>query len=206
MTIQGRILKRIQGRGRGTVFTPMDFLDLGGRDAVDQTLSRLFRNGTIRRLDRGVYDFPVLSKRTGYRSPDQNMVVRSVAARLGARVQRSGAYAANALGLSHHVPAHAIFLTDGPNRTIRAGNRDIVLRHAGARNMIGAGTITGDVYQALRFIGKEGIDGRIVRTLKDRLSDDDKHRLSRDAPLLPAWMMSTIQEIVTSDSRGTDRE
>jgi len=206
MTIQGRILKRIHGRGRGAVFTPMDFLDLGGRDAVDQTLSRLFRNGTIRRLDRGVYDFPALSKRVGYRSPNQNMVVRSVSARLGARVQRSGAYVANALGLSDHVPARAIFLTDGPNRTIRAGNRDIILRHAGPRNMIGAGSITGDVYQALRFIGKDGINGRIIRILKERLSDNDKHRLSKDAPLLPGWMQSTIQEIMTSGSRGIDRE
>ena len=38
-----RISRRVRAWGRGVVFTPRDFLDLGGRTAVDQTLSRLTR-------------------------------------------------------------------------------------------------------------------------------------------------------------------
>ena len=36
-----KIKRRIIGKGRGAVFTPADFLDLGSRACVDQTLSRL---------------------------------------------------------------------------------------------------------------------------------------------------------------------
>src|SRR6266571_2784606 len=53
-----KILYRIRGKGRGSVHVPGDFLDLGSREAVDLALHRLARKGTIRRLARGVYDFP----------------------------------------------------------------------------------------------------------------------------------------------------
>ena len=38
------------------VWTPVDFLDLSSRDAVDKTLQRLAQAGQLRRIDRGLYD------------------------------------------------------------------------------------------------------------------------------------------------------
>lgn len=49
-TIQDDILDRIRKQGRGKVFTPKDFLDLGSRDAADKSLSRLVQGGDIQRL------------------------------------------------------------------------------------------------------------------------------------------------------------
>nr|WP_172691256.1 DUF6088 family protein [Rhizobium rhizogenes] len=57
-------MKRARAGGRGSVFTPSDFLDVAARAAVDQALSRLARNGKLRRLTRGLYAFssgPVIS-------------------------------------------------------------------------------------------------------------------------------------------------
>ncbi|MGH7250196.1 MAG: hypothetical protein ACREGC_04425 [Minisyncoccia bacterium] len=45
-TIDSRLKSRVYGSGRGSVFTPSDFLDIGVRDAVDQALSRLAANTT----------------------------------------------------------------------------------------------------------------------------------------------------------------
>jgi hypothetical protein len=56
--IDTKLKSRIYGTGRGAAFTPNDFLDLGGRDAVDKALSRLAAKGTIRRLARGLYEYP----------------------------------------------------------------------------------------------------------------------------------------------------
>lgn len=39
-----RIMKRVRATGRGGVFTPSDFLDLAGRAAIDQALSRLVKS------------------------------------------------------------------------------------------------------------------------------------------------------------------
>src|SRR5436189_5230479 len=114
--IDSRILAHIHGRGRGSVFVPADFLDLGSREAVDLALHRLARKGTIRRLARGVYDFPKEHPVFGLLSPSADTVARALAGRDRTRLQPSGAYAANILGLSEQVPAKAVFLTDGPSR------------------------------------------------------------------------------------------
>jgi Family of unknown function (DUF6088) len=57
----GQILARIYGNGRGKTFTPKDFLDLASHETVRKVLSRLTEEGTIRRLMRGVYDYPAFS-------------------------------------------------------------------------------------------------------------------------------------------------
>src|ERR1700722_13944867 len=113
-SIDSRILARINGHGRGSVFVPGDFLDLGSREAIDVALHRLARKGTIRRLARGVYDFPKQHPVLSLLSPSADAVARALAGRDRTRFQPSGAYAANILGLSERVPAKAVFLTDGP--------------------------------------------------------------------------------------------
>jgi predicted transcriptional regulator of viral defense system len=57
-SIDSRILAAIRRRGNGSVLVPADFLDIGSREAVDVALHRLTRKGTLRRLARGVYDYP----------------------------------------------------------------------------------------------------------------------------------------------------
>lgn len=198
--IQDRIQQRIRRRGAGSVFVPEDFLDLGGRAAVDQALSRLSRKGMIRRLARGVYDYPQRSVRVGYRSPDADAVAKKLGSKWRASVQRSGARTAYALGLSTQVPAKPIYLTDAFSRTVNAGTRTIVFKKTSPRNLVGAGTVTGDVYQALRHLGPDGVDDGAVFTLRRRLSDPDKRQLERDARHFRAWMRPVIDR-VTSGSR-----
>src|SRR5258708_29981463 len=120
-SIESRMLARIHGRGKGSVIVPGDFLDLGSREAVDLALHRLARKGTIRRLARGVYDFPKEHPVLGPLTPSADAVARALAGRDRTRLQPAGAYAANALGLSEQVPAKAVFLPDGPTRTVQIG-------------------------------------------------------------------------------------
>nr|QEG97822.1 hypothetical protein AgrTiKerr27_00092 [Agrobacterium tumefaciens] len=109
-------MKRARAGGRGSVFTPSDFLDVAARAAVDQALSRLARNGKLRRLTRGLYDFPKVHPQLGALSPRPDDVAKALARETGSQVQIAGARAANALGLSTQVPAHSIYLTDGGRR------------------------------------------------------------------------------------------
>src|SRR5690349_8583362 len=98
--IDSRIVAAIHSRGRGFVFVPADFLDIGSREAVDVALHRLARLGTIRRLARGVYDFPKEHPVLGLLAPSAEDIARALAGRDRTRLQPAGAYAANALGLS----------------------------------------------------------------------------------------------------------
>ena len=95
---------QIAGRIRATpeaVWTPVDFLDLGSREAVDKTLQRLTHIDQIRRLDRGLYDRPRRNRLTGQMTiPDYRQVIEAVARRDQSRMLVDGMTAANDLGLS----------------------------------------------------------------------------------------------------------
>src|SRR6202162_617021 len=163
-SIDSMILAAINGRGRGAVFVPADFLALGSREAVDLALHRLARKGTIRRLTRGVYDFPKEHPVLGLLSPSADAVAHALAGRDRTRLQPAGAYAANILGLSEQVPAKAVFLTDGPSRTVKIGPTTIQLRRTTPRNMEAAGRLSGLLMKALLEVGGERVTPRRRRT------------------------------------------
>ena len=194
-TITDQVLRRIRGKGRGMVFIPKDFLDLGGRAAVDQALSRLARRGTIRRIGRGIYDYPRVSPRLGALSPRLDVVAQAAARRTDSRLQVSGAQAANALGVSTQVPARLAYFTDGASRRIQVGGQTITLRHAAPSRMAGAGTMAGVVLQALRYLGQDGVDQRVVRVIADRLSSDDLRSLRQAAVHAPDWVRPVVDQI-----------
>lgn len=194
-SIDSQILVAIQGKGRGSVFVPADFLDLGSREAVDVVLHRLIRKGTIRRLARGVYDFPQEHPVLGLLSPSAEDVAKAMAGRDCTRLQPAGAYAANALGLSEQVPAKAVFLTDGPTRTVKIGPTTIQLRRTTAKNMAAAGRLSGLLIQALRELGKEHMTPERREHLRRTLPADKRRDLIKDLRLAPVWMHPIFREL-----------
>jgi hypothetical protein len=189
-----RIMKRARANGRGRVFTPSDFLDVAGRAAVDQALSRLVKAGKLRRLARGLYDFPKVHPKLGPLSPAPDDVAQALARETGSQVQITGARAANALGLSTQVPAKSIYLTDGPSRRVALGKRIVDLRHASPKHLIAPGSPAGTVVQALRHVGPMRA-ADIVRIAAHRLSASDKKTLATAALQAPAWMRPTLVSI-----------
>src|ERR1035437_11007039 len=198
-TIDFKLKSRIYGSGRGSAFTPNDFLDIGGRNAVDKVLSRLAAKGTIRRLAWGLYDYPRKHSELGVLSPDIEKVAKALAGKDRIRLQPAGAYATNLLGLSEQVPAKVIFLTDGPSRTVKIGRQEIQLRRTTPRNMAMAGRLSGLLMQALRHLGKEHITPTRVAHLKRTLPARERQRLLKDLPLAPAWMHPLLRELAGVD-------
>ncbi|MGI6393988.1 MAG: DUF6088 family protein [bacterium] len=190
-----KIIKRIRGWGRGSVFTPNMFLNLGSRAAVDKVLSRLSKKGAIRRLSRGLYDLPKKHPVMGELFPSPEAIAKAISERDSIKILPSGAYAANLLGLSTQVPAQIVFLTDGASRTIKIQGYTIKFRRTTPKNMAVAGRISGLVIQALKHIGKDHIDQSVLETLKNKLSDSDKEQLSKDLVFAPAWIGEIIKNI-----------
>lgn len=193
--IANKVIRRIISKGRGSVFVPKDFLDIGRRAAVDQALSRLVKAGTIRRLRWGVYDYPRRHSRLGILSPSPDHVAKAIADRDGSKLQVSGARAANMLGLSTQVPAKYVYLTDGSTKDITLGNRTVSLRRAAPSNLIGAGQTSGMVFQALRYLGKSGVDDHAISTLRRKLSPSDKTALGKVAKDMPIWMQDVVAQV-----------
>src|SRR5579864_6213784 len=199
-SIDAPILAHIRWLRRGSVFVPGTFLHLGSREAVDLALHRLVRKGTIRRLARGVYDFPKEHPVLGLLSPSADVVARALAGRDRTRLQPAGAYAANILGLSEQVPAKAVFLTDGPSRTVKIGPTTIQLRRTTPRNMEAAGRLSGLLMQALRELGKEHVTPERREHLKRTLAADKRRELIKDLRLAPAWMHPIFRELAKENA------
>ena len=139
--IESSITERIKARGDGWVFSPVDFVDLGNRNAVDKALSRMAADGSVRRVARGLYDVPKRHPLVGFTVPSIDQVAKAVAGKNGTRLQPTGAYAANLLGLSDQVPAMVVFLTDGRSKRIQLGKLTITLKQTSPRIMANAGTV-----------------------------------------------------------------
>lgn len=200
LTASDRIIKRAQTSGRGSVFTPSDFVDIAGRASIDQSLSRLVKAGRLRRLSRGLYDLPKIHPKLGALAPSPDVVAQALARETGSVVQIAGARAANVLGLSTQVPAKNTYLTDGPARRVILGKRVIDLRHASPKHLVAPGSAAGTVVQALRHLGAPRAT-EVVDVASQQLSIGDKRLLGKTLGQAPAWMRSTLLKIAQGTSR-----
>ena len=199
-SIDSKVRSRIYGNGKGWVFTPKHFQDLGSSAAIDSTLRRLKAVGTIRQLARGLYDFPAQDPVLGTVAPSADAIARALVVRDAIRLQPSGAYAANELGLSDQVPSRIVFLTDGPARKIKIGKREIHLHHTTPRNMATAGRKSGTIIQALRHIGQDQVDEKVLSILRRQITDSDRPIIQKDLHHAPAWIADLLRPLTVSPS------
>jgi hypothetical protein len=194
-SIDQQILNAITALGHGAVFVPTDFLSLGSRQTVDIVLHRLVRKGTIRRLARGIYDFPKEHPKLGKLHPSPEKIAEALVGRDCTRIQPTGAYAANIRGLSEQVPAKVVFLTDGPSRTVKIGMTTIQLRRTTPKNMAMAGRLSGLLVQALRELGKENVTPERLEHLKRTIPLDVRQGLLKDIRFAPEWVHSIFKKL-----------
>lgn len=204
-SLQDSVARRIRGKGRGWVFVARDFLDLGSRAAVDQALSRLARDGTIRRVGHGIYDLPKVHPRLGKLAPPADAVARAAARATRSKLQVSGAHAANALGLSLQVPARHVYLTDGTARRLQAGPYTILFKHVSPKNLLRPGTATGSLFQALRYLGSNGVDDAVIDILRSRLDSKTKRDFQALRDDLPLWMRPIADQLQPPESNRPAR-
>jgi hypothetical protein len=194
-SIKNKIINRIYGKGRGWCYTPKSFSDLGSPEAIRITLHRLEKKGAIRRLSRGIYEYPKKHPTIGFLSPDPDKIAEAISVRDAIRIQPSGAFAANILGLSNQVPAKIVFLTDGSGRRIKIGPREIIFKRTTPRNMAAAKS-SGTLILALKYIGKEQISQDHIKHFRESLSTHIKMKLKKDSIYAPGWICPIIDEIV----------
>ncbi len=200
-SIEKVLSRRIHGWGRGTVFTPTDFLDLGSRGAVDISLHRLTKQGVIRRIARGLYQFPQKHPLLGEVAPSIDAVAKAISDSEQVKLQPSGAYAANLLGLSEQVPARVVFFTSGRARKVRLGKMVIELRPTTPRNVAAAGRPSGLVIAALRHLGRDHITDDRISHLQNILSKVDRMRLLKDLACAPAWLHPYLRSIAAGKQK-----
>ncbi len=211
--LKAQIAGRIQA-APDHVWTPVDFLDLGSRDAVDKALQRLALGGQIRRLDRGLYDLPRPNTLTGKLSvPDYRRVIQAIARRDQTRMLVDGMTAANDLGLSDAVPGQIVVHTDARLRQITLGNQVITFRPTAPSKLYWAGRPAMRVIQSLHWLrnalAHDGDYKRILRGLRAILADKTQGPaiaadLAAGLPTLPAWMQDVVRQLLDDRHDGDD--
>jgi hypothetical protein len=188
----------------GTVWTPIDFVDLAPRAAVDKALQRLVASGSLSRIDRGLYFRPRENTLTGKATnPDQKAVIDAVARRDQTRVVVDGLTAANDLGLTTAVPARVIVLTDARLRPIRLGNQQIQFKTVAPSRLYWAGRPAMRVVQALYWLQDmlQSDPSPVLKRLNALLKDPDngpamRNDLRQGIHTLPIWMQTIVRGLI----------
>ncbi len=137
-TVKMSILRRLNSKSDLGVWTPIDFLDVGKRDAVDKVLQRLSHDNQIQRIHRGLYYKPRLNPLTGKpTNPDYRKIVDALARRDQTRMLLDGLSAANDLGLTDAVPAKVVIHTDARLKPLRLGKLDLHFKQTARASCIG---------------------------------------------------------------------
>lgn len=212
--IKSQVMQRINQAPAATVWTPVDFLDLGGRDAVDKALQRMVASNELRRIDRGLYDQPRGNTLTGQpAAPDYRSVIDAVGRRDQVRVLIDGMTAANDLGLSNAVPGQVIVHTDGRLRPIKLGNLTLQFKLTAPSKLYWAGRPAMRVVQALYWLrdglkGGAGVDQEAIRAKLIRLLQDSRQGsairddLRSGLHTVPSWMQRWIRELLARSEQA----
>lgn len=195
-TIEDKIVSRIYGRGRGWAFSASDFSSEFGRGTIDWVLSSLATSGTIRRVCRGIYDYPKFSELLQQQlSPDFDQVAQAFARKFNWRIQPSGDAALNLLGISLQVPGRPVYLSDGPNRQYEIANYTLEFKKSALKDIGFKHRESGLVVQALKALGKERVDDAVIVAIRKQLDVAACKRVLKDTVTATGWVYEAIKQI-----------
>jgi len=189
-----QIVKKIRYYKRGKIFFPDHFREFGSQDAIHQALSRLADEEYLVRLGHGIYLYPKKDPQLGVLYPSIDEIAHAIARRDRAKIIPTGTLAMNKLGLSTQVPMNAVYLTDGSQRSVQVGNREIKFKRTVPKNLVAKGEISGLVIQALREIGNGKATDRQLSKIKELLQKEKPENVRHDARLAPVWIRKIMEE------------
>lgn len=195
-SINNRVISRIYGRGRGWVFMPNDFVDDFDRKQIDNALSDLVKEGRIRRIARGVYDYPKYSKLLEKElSPDFDLVAQAYARKFNWRIIPTGDAALNLLGLSTQVPGRLVYLSDGSAKKYDIdGFYTLEFKKRAPKDIGFKYKESGIVVQALKALGKDQVTESVLDIVRKYLGEDMCRKVLKDTSVTTDWVYDFIKK------------
>jgi Family of unknown function (DUF6088) len=173
----------------GEAFTTRDCLGFGFRSAVDRALSRLVRNGTLRRLARGVF----ARDPDGLRHYSDYEIAKIKAEAFGRKMAKHPLLIASELGIEDVEKVESTFSTDGHTTKFLAGERTIRLVHSSSRKMRLCNSKAGQAARALWHLGKYVVDPTVIMQAVLNFDRDDRLELKRNVRWMPAWLSDSFK-------------
>lgn len=196
-SVEDRILYTIYGHGKGYAFSTNDFIKEFSTNSIDKALSNLTKQGKIRRIARGLYDYPKYSDFLQMQlGPDIEQVAFAIARKFNWQIEISGNSALNILGLSTQVPGTYLYLSNGANRKYTINENIIIEFKKSALKNIGFKYKESSlIVQALRALGKEHITQEITLKIQSQISEKLYDKILEDTKTTTAWIYEIIKQI-----------
>lgn len=202
MKLYEKVFYFISGHGMGWAFSSNDLIKKFDRQQIDSTLSDLVKEKKIRRVSRGIYDYPKYSELLQKElSPDIEQVALAIGRKFNWRIEVSGESALNILNLSTQIQAKYIYLSDGPNKSYKLFNdveiefKKSVLKDIGFRYKESS-----LIVQALKSLGKEHITEEIIEKIKEQIEPKMVEKILKDTQSTTVWVYEIIKQICRGDS------
>ena len=193
---QNKILSRIYGHGRGWVFSKSDFIDDIKADSIDKALSELAKENKIRRIARGLYEYPRYSELLQQNlSPDMDKVAHAYARKFNWYIQPSGDTALNLLGLSTQVPGRYIYLSNGPNRSYQIVNTTLEFKHRSLKESGFKYDLSAIIVQALKILGKERVTDKTLHIICKQIDNNMCSKILKDTKTATTWIYESIKKM-----------
>lgn len=170
-------------RKKGDLIFPTDYRSKGTQTAVKTSLSRLSKEGKLKRLAHGIYYVPKIDPLFGAIYPFPEEVAEAIAKKEKVRIKPAGAYALHRLGLTTQVPTKLVYITDGENRKIKIGKTTIRFKATTPKKMALEGQLSSLVILALDELKLKNIDGVTERKIKELLQNENPGQLKRNLSL-----------------------
>lgn len=199
-TVKNQILSRIYGRGRGWAFSPNDFILDFKRWEISNSLEDLTNEGKIRRIIRGIYDYPIYSEILGkHVSPDIEQVAYALSRKFAWRIQPSGETTLNYLGLSTQIMSKHIYFSDGASKKYNIDGQIIEFKHHAFKEASINNNNAILVIQAIKHTGEQNITKAFKEKLSVKFSIEQWQKIKKHAAKASGWIYKIISDI--SDSR-----
>ena len=195
-SVKQKILKTIDAHGYGWAFCARDFMPALKRNDIDTALFHLEKEAKIRKVMRGIYDYPLFSKMLNRKvSPDLEQVAAAIARDLQHEMQPTGNAALNRLNLSTQIPALYTYLWNARSRDFQIGTQTIHFHSASKRDFSPKLLQSRLVVQSLRILNLTLMDDGIKERLKKCFNRQQWLKIQADTTGVSTWIYQQICEL-----------
>lgn len=181
---------------RGSILFPTDFRGMGTEGAIKMALSRLVKEGKLKRVAHGIYYVPKTDPLLGELHPGAENIAEAIAQKEKILIKPSGASALNKLGLSTQVPMRLVYITNGSPRKIKIGRMTVVFKATTSKKLAMEGPISGLVIQALEELDLTNVHPETAKKIKNLLMKENENKLKHDLALAPARLHDYIMKLL----------
>lgn len=197
MKLYEKVFYFVSSHGRGWVFSSNDLIKNFDRQQIDNVLSDLVKDKKIRRVSRGIYDYPKYSKFLKKElNPNINQVAYTYARKFNWRIEISGESALNMLNLSSQIQAKYIYLSDGSNKTYKIlDNTTLEFKKTVLKDIGFKYQESSLIVHALKALGKEHITIEVINKIKRQVDSNMYDKILKDTQSTTVWVYEIIKQI-----------